>query len=285
MNWSRLLISAGNAVLLASVFPTVRGPIPYTNSIADRVALLSFGAINLCMMAYMKTITLFAHERPVVHREHIREQYTVLEYLVAKVLAEIPIDILFSVIFATVLKQCSGLQISWKRLVSVFSLLTTAGASLGFLLGSVAPNYQYATTSGIPVLVILMVVGVINPSGVDLTASPPKLLQFLKQISPFFYAIEALCIGEYRGVTFLAPDGGGIWSRLKNAPRMGGLAMITVRTVFLIYLTTGKETLSCVRSKESFTLQRTQRNIQQNSHLLLVAHIFLYRLVTKFSLR
>jgi ABC-type multidrug transport system ATPase subunit len=230
LNLVRLFLSGGNALLLAGVFPTVRGPIPYINSIADRVALLSFGAINLCMMAYMKSITLFAQERPVVHREHIREQYTVLEYLVAKVLAELPIDMIFSVVFATILKNVSGLQIKLQQLISVFSLLTTAGASLGYLLGSVASTSQYATTSGIPVLVILMVVGVINPSGVDPNSTKPKLLRYLQFLSPFHFAIEALCLGEYSGVTFFAPKGTGIWSRMKSAPRMGGLALLTVRS-------------------------------------------------------
>ena len=51
--------SIGNAILLAQIFPTVqRGLEPGANSVADRVALLSFGAINMCFMAFMKTITL-----------------------------------------------------------------------------------------------------------------------------------------------------------------------------------------------------------------------------------
>ena len=248
MNTSRFWISIGNALLLAGVFPSIqKGSRPLISSIADRVALLSFACINLCMMTYMKTITLFAQERPVVERElQIRQQYTVLEYLVAKVTSELPIDMIFSMIFAVILKYCTGLQISLRQLSQVFALLTTAGASLGFVLGSTASSHQYATTAGIPVLVLLMVVGVINPSGVDVTKPKPILLRYLKQISPFAYAIEALCIAEYRGVQFYAAradasnsgGGGGIGrtigsfvSRLKDAPRMGGLAMITVRCV------------------------------------------------------
>jgi ABC-type multidrug transport system permease subunit len=149
--------------------------------------------------------------------------------LVAKVLAEIPLDVAFSAVFTTVLKQCSGLQISWQRLTATFSLLTTAGASLGYLIGSLAPTEQFASSAGVPVLVILMVVGVINPSGVDLSSPPPCLISLLKQISPFTFAIEALCLGEYPGVKFASGSGGGgFLSRLKNAPRMGGLALVNV---------------------------------------------------------
>jgi ABC-type multidrug transport system ATPase subunit len=241
MNHSRLWISIGNALLLAGVFPSIqKGSRPLISSIADRVALLSFATINLCMMTYLKTITLFAHERPIVQRElNVRQQYTVLEYLIAKVTSELPIDMTFSLLFAVILKYCTGLQISLRQLSQVFASLTTAGASLGFLLGSTAISHQYATTSGIPVLVILMVVGIINPSGVDVTKPKPILLRCLKNISPFAYAIEALCIAEYRGVQFYANSDssskstggklGSLVARLKDAPRMGGLAMISVR--------------------------------------------------------
>ena len=196
------------------------------NSIADRCALLSFAAVNMMMISYMKTVTLFAKERPVLRREQTREQYSALEYLLAKVLGEIPLDVGFSSVFVAVLKGCSGLLISWKRCVSVFALLTAAGASLGFLLGSLAPTDEYATTSGIPVLVLMMVVGIINPSGVDPERPPPQLVRWMKRLSPFTYAIEALCIGEFEGVQFR--NAKGILSQLNGATRMGGLALISV---------------------------------------------------------
>jgi ABC-type multidrug transport system ATPase subunit len=227
LNLFRFVANIGNAMLLAGIFPTVQGPIPTTSSIADRVALLSFGAVNLCMMAYMKTIQLFAQERPVIEREQIRDQYTAAEYLLAKVLAEIPVDAGFSAVFTTVLKKCTGLQISWQRLTSVFALLTTAGASMGFFIGSMIPSEQYAASAGIPMLVVLMIVGVINPSGVDPTKPKPLLVRWVKELSPFASAIEALCIGEYPGVRFQFPKR-GISERLRNIPRMGGLALVSV---------------------------------------------------------
>jgi ABC-type multidrug transport system ATPase subunit len=51
----RLVASALNAVLLAAIFPSVMpGQPPSPSSVADRVALLSFGAINMCFIAFMK---------------------------------------------------------------------------------------------------------------------------------------------------------------------------------------------------------------------------------------
>ena len=51
----RLVASAVNAVLLTSIFPSVApGKPPSASSVADRVALLSFGAINMAFVAFMK---------------------------------------------------------------------------------------------------------------------------------------------------------------------------------------------------------------------------------------
>jgi ABC-type multidrug transport system ATPase subunit len=227
VNTFRLVASSLNAVLLAEIFPTVRGPIPTVNSVADRVALLSFGAICLCMTAYMKTADLFAKEKPVVQREQTRRQYSALEYLAAKVVAEMPLDAAFAAVFATVLKARAGLAISWGKLTSILSLLTVAGAALGLSVGSWAPNEQLATSGGIPLLVVLMVVGVINPSGVDPSQGPPPpIVRIMKHFSPFYFAIEALCLGEYPGMQFDTAGRGGWFQRFADLPRMGGLAMV-----------------------------------------------------------
>jgi ABC-type multidrug transport system ATPase subunit len=147
-NIFRLGAGVVNALLLTAIFPSVREATPTAKSLADRVALLSFGAINLCMMAYMKAVDLFGKELPVVRREQQRRQYASLEYLLAKVLAEIPLDATFAAVFTTVLKLCTGLRIRWGLLTSTFALLTASGAALGFAVGSATPNPQLATVAG-----------------------------------------------------------------------------------------------------------------------------------------
>lgn len=82
----------------------------------------------------------------------------------------------------------------------------------------------YAVSSGLPILVILMIVGVINPSGVDPSKPKPAIVQFMKQFSPFAAAIEALCLGEYPGMQFVKRK--GWFQRISELPRMGGLAMV-----------------------------------------------------------
>jgi hypothetical protein len=52
------------------------------------------------------------------------------EYIVAKVITELPMDSFFAAVFTTVLKKVSGLRIAWKQVTGTFSLLTMAGASV-----------------------------------------------------------------------------------------------------------------------------------------------------------
>lgn len=145
----------------------------------------------------------------------------------AKVVAELPLDTLFASVFTTVLKLCSGLRISWRQLTATFGLLTISGASLGFMLGSwFQGSREMSMASCSPVVVMLMVVGVINPGGVDAKSPPPPtLVRWLKRCSPFVYAVEALCLGEYPGMQLRGPRD-GLWGRLKDLPRMGAFAMV-----------------------------------------------------------
>ena len=77
---------------------------------------------------------------------------------------------------------------------------------------------------GVPVLVILMVVGVINPSGVSTDEAPNRVMEWIKMFSPIKWAIEALVTAEFRGMTF--DKDRDFWGNLKELPRMGGLAMV-----------------------------------------------------------
>lgn len=174
----------------------------------------------------MKTIELFARERPVVEREQMRSQYSSLEYLVSKAIAELPLDVFFAATFTTMLKSITGLRIPLAQLTASFSLMTVAGASLGFAIGSSTPNAESAMATGIPIIVIFMVVGIINPSGVDTSHEAPAFLKYLRWASPIHWAIEALCVAEYRGMQFEDKSARWPWQRFRDLPKIGGLALV-----------------------------------------------------------
>ena len=269
VNTFRFVAGIGNALLFAQIFPSIGSRSSsnintYTaRSVADRVALLSFGVINMCMMAYMKSLETFGNEKGIIEREQRRNLYYAVEYLLAKALAELPLDALFVTIFTATLKfSTPGIRISFFDLTSVFAIMTMCGASLGYAISSWVPSSSSScggnnnssgsatTTIGLPVIIILLVVGIINPSGVDTIHDPPpsKLIRILKYLSPIASAIQALCIGEFRGMEFdssssLAGDndtntmgqavGRRLFStarrhftKLRDLPKMGALALV-----------------------------------------------------------
>ncbi|KAL7452187.1 hypothetical protein ACHAWC_003909 [Mediolabrus comicus] len=220
----RLGAAVLQAKLFASIFKSVRHDKSLTKSIADRVALLTYGVINLSIMALMKTLDLFARERGVVVREQMRSNYSSLEYLLAKVLAEIPIDASFALLFASVLKKLTGLRSSMVTLMKTYCLMTVSSVSLGFAIGSLASTVETAMSMGVPLMVIFMVVGVINPSGVSADEPPNRVMELIKMGSPIKWAIEALVTAEFRGMKF--DKDRDFWGNVKELPRMGGLALV-----------------------------------------------------------
>jgi hypothetical protein len=46
----------------------------------------------MSMMALMKTLDVFGRERIVVAREHARGRYDAMEYVLAKLITELPLD-------------------------------------------------------------------------------------------------------------------------------------------------------------------------------------------------
>ena len=115
----------------------------------------------------MKSLELFGREKTLVTRERMRQQYSGFEYLLSKVLAEFPLDAFFATTFAAILKWKTGLQCLLQTLCATYSLMTVAVASLGFAVGSFTSNVEKARVVGFPLMVLFMVVGVINPSGLS----------------------------------------------------------------------------------------------------------------------
>lgn len=204
----RLGASIVQAALFATIFKSVRHDKPIPKSIADRVALLTYGVINMSIMSLMKTLDLFARERGVVMREQMRCNYFCVEYILAKIVAEIPIDAGFSLVFAAVLKLLTGLRTSMTTLIKTYCLMTVSSASLGFAIGSFTSTVESAMSTGLSIMVIFMVVGIINPSGVDSDDPPNWIMDRLAFFSPIKWAIESLVTAEFRGMVFEEKDRG-----------------------------------------------------------------------------
>ena len=102
-----------------------------------------------------------------------------------------PLDAMFSWVFAMVLKHLTALRTSLVDLAKTYVLMTVSSVSLGFAIGSVTSSVESAMSVGVPLMVIFMIVGVINPSGVS-EGRPNQIMACLKTLSPIRWAIEAV---------------------------------------------------------------------------------------------
>ena len=60
LNIMWLVSSTGQGVLFVELFGSVRRDVYVARSVANRVLLISFGAINMCMFMVMKTLDFFS---------------------------------------------------------------------------------------------------------------------------------------------------------------------------------------------------------------------------------
>ena len=101
----RLFATAGLGAVLGRRYRG-DGNILSVDGCADRVAMLSFAAISTAVLGVTRSLDLFAKERPVVARETERGSYGGAEYVLAKALAELPLDAFFAALMGW------GLQLS-----------------------------------------------------------------------------------------------------------------------------------------------------------------------------
>lgn len=169
-------------------------------SVSDRVNIIAQGAINVGMLSTIKALQLFKRERAVVERERSQQQYTALEYLIAKMTAELPLDAAVAAAFAYVLQERTNLHAGSGIVVPMLGLLGCVGSSLGLAIGALFPQGDVALAIGPALMVVYVIMGAIGPSGVGKNLNP--LLRPLRDLSPFRWACEGLCAAEFKGKAF-----------------------------------------------------------------------------------
>ena len=99
-------------------------------------------------------------------------------------------------------------------------------------------------------MVTNMLVGVINPAGAASGDSPSRVMAALERTSVIRHAIEALIVSELDGVTLARSA--------KDAPRMGGLALVR----------TGREVLERLGVFDGYADAMRKMGVLAGVHLL-----------------
>jgi len=217
VNFVRLGVSA----VLASVVGAVYGKMPSgdidEDSVGDRVTIVAQAAIQVSMLAMLKTLQLFKRERVVVMREIATRQYGSFEYLASKCVAELPVDALVAAFFGLVLHQRTNLRCDRNEFVATLSLLGCASSSLGLAISALAPTADIALAVGPALMVVYVIAGSIGPGKAKIDVS--WLLRGLRSASPIRPACESICVAEFAGQNFATPRRANFFSHIGRVVR------------------------------------------------------------------
>lgn len=143
----------------------------------------------------------FPIELPVFLREYSSGAYRVDTYYLSKILAELPFQILFPIIFSAIVYPMLGLWVSFdKFLVFCLAIILCAQAAmgLGYMVSTAAGSVNVALAVGPIAILPIMLFGGLYISLDQI----PSFLRWLKDISFFKYTFEILGINQFRGNAF-----------------------------------------------------------------------------------
>lgn len=170
-------------------------------SIQDRTGVLFFITINVGFGGIFTIINTFPAERLVVNRERASKSYNIGAYYLGKLIGELHVRLLPTLLYALVLYYFVGLYADASRyftFVGVALLLALTCQAFASVVSVLVPTQAAAFALAPAVSVILILFGgfYINQDTVPVGA------RWVKYISAFYYGFYALMINEMEGQEF-----------------------------------------------------------------------------------
>ena len=232
------------AVLLSLVYSDMGDG---QQSIQDRVGILFFISINQSFGPLAENLNTFPDEKSMVSRELTGGAYTLSAYYLSRVVSEVPLNILFPIIYSTIIYWSVGLNSDPYRylvFIAVIVLETHCAVATGYMISVLAPSSKAAQAFGPPILIILILFGgfYIN------TDTLPAGSEWVQYISFIRWSFQALLINEFTGRTFDCDDfpgcektGSDVLTSLSFANQdlytcVWALVVIMLSAFFLAYL-------------------------------------------------
>ena len=134
-------------------------------SIPDKVSAIAQASINVGMLSLVKALQMFKREYAVVDRERAYRRYTAGEYLLSKIMAELPLDGLMGAIFGYIVHHSCGFHCDRHTFAGVLALVSCAASSLGLAVGALlGPSGDTALAVGPALMVVYVILGGTNPN-------------------------------------------------------------------------------------------------------------------------
>ncbi|PIN25934.1 Transporter, ABC superfamily (Breast cancer resistance protein) [Handroanthus impetiginosus] len=164
------------------------------NHIQDQVGLLFFFSIFWGFFPLFNSIFAFPQEKPMLTRECSSGMYRLSSYYIARMVGDLPMELVLPTIFVTITYWMGGLKPSlFTFLVTLWIVLLNVlvAQGLGLALGAVLMDVKPATTlSSVLMLVFLLA------SGYYIQHMPP-FIEWLKYVSFSHYCYKLLVGVQY----------------------------------------------------------------------------------------
>ncbi|OMJ68842.1 hypothetical protein SteCoe_33600 [Stentor coeruleus] len=186
------------AISIATLNAIIFNNIGYNQiSVQNRNGLLFFNLDAVCLLSTQVQLLALQSERALYTKEIKQNYFGITQYFMSKLIAELPVQILFTFLFCLI--QYFAIPLNNENSSKFMIFFSTAllahmtGAALGYFSGGVANSSEEALILGGAVgIPLMMFAGYF--SNVD---SVFKGFSWLKYFSPFNYAFEALALNEY----------------------------------------------------------------------------------------
>jgi ABC-type multidrug transport system ATPase subunit len=170
-------------------------------SIQNRIGLLFFISMQVFMSATYSNIHIFYDEKSIFFREYASKWYSLSSYFLTRSLAEIPVNLLTSLLLGSIVYFAVGLKntfVNYLIFVIVISFCTLCGNGFGVLIGTMFSRIEIGLAVSPTILVpILLFSGLFQN-----TNTVPSYFSWIKYISPVQYSFNSLAQNEFRGLDF-----------------------------------------------------------------------------------
>ncbi|KAL1569871.1 ABC transporter G member 21 [Salvia divinorum] len=133
------------------------------NHIQDQVGLLFFFSIFWGFFPLFNAIFVFPLERPIIMRERSSGMYRLSSYYIARMVGDLPMELVLPTIFVTVTYWMGGLKpslVTFALSLAIVLLNVLVAQGLGLALGAILMDVKQATTlSSVLMLVFLLASG------------------------------------------------------------------------------------------------------------------------------
>jgi ABC-type multidrug transport system ATPase subunit len=170
-------------------------------SIQDRIGLLSLIAIGSANLAVAASVRAFPKEKSIIATEITSKLYRVFPYLMGKAFSELPLVVLNSVLFGSVVYVTTGLSRSigkFRRFLGILIAHGIACDAVGLTVGSISSSSDVALAF-YPAIILLNVIF----DGKNIAnENIPRFLKFIPKIGLIRWAYEGLATNEFEGLVF-----------------------------------------------------------------------------------